>query len=81
MMPIVNNFKLIKKSHNSPPYLTKYKEILGYQVYQSEFNALIYVVFDNGENIYYSFQYNGEFDNIDKDLSEVIKNNIIIKTL
>lgn len=68
MIPTVNNYKLVGKYDKEPPFLSKLKEIQGFQVYSSSYATDLYVVFDHKENFYYAFQGTGESTNLDLDL-------------
>lgn len=59
---------------DKPPYLTQYKTINNYQVFQSEFNQLMFVIYDNNSENYYRLERtNTEIDKTDINLEQWIK--------
>lgn len=75
-VPSVNNLIFSQKVKEMPPYLIEFQNVLGYQTYTSTYNNLLYVVFNNNDNLYYIFQDEGSV-NIVKSLKWCIKTFII----
>jgi hypothetical protein len=74
MIPTVNNFKLVGTYDHEPPYLSEYKEIMGFKVYSSSYAPNLYVILNNKDKPqYFAFQSDGNSKNIDKDLMWNIK--------
>lgn len=69
----VNGFRYVNQYSKKPQYLEKYKVILDYQVYYSVRMKAIFVVYDHNNKIYYSFEHNGIYKDIDSGLRAVIK--------
>lgn len=78
--PIINNFRLI---YNEPKkeksdYLFEYKDILGFKVFKTTTNSLVYIVFDEKNDLYYNFERTiDDIENVDKDLEWLIKTFIL----
>ena len=53
---IVNSFRFIAGYTEAPSNLEKVDTILGYDVYHSKFNSLVYVIYCNYDLCYYSFE-------------------------
>jgi len=59
---------------DKPPYLVSYKVLNNYQVFQSEFNQLMFVIYDNDSKNYYRLERtNNEIDKTDKNIEQWIK--------
>lgn len=60
-MPIpVNNFRLVSVLNEAPPKLVEYDTFNDYQIYQSQYNFDIYVIYDHDFNVYRSLEFMGQ---------------------
>jgi hypothetical protein len=69
-MTTINNFRLLSIRAEEPPQLEELDIIENYQIYQSQFNLDLYVIFDHDFNMYRCLEYMGinKFE-LDKNLS------------
>jgi len=72
-MAIVNNFRRIHLSDDKKPeHLVEFFTYEEFIVYSSNFNQLLYTVYNPNDEIYYFFE-NQESDDIENDLIQNIK--------
>lgn len=77
----INNFRLVYNEPRStrPPALNHWNEIIGYNVFSSEFNPLIYVIHDHENDLYYTLERTVGFN--ESSLDHDLKRNIEVRIL
>ncbi|MES2428614.1 MAG: hypothetical protein V4560_16650 [Bacteroidota bacterium] len=72
-MAIVNNFRRMFLSYDKqPPHLVEIEKYGDFVLYSSNFNNLVYVVYNSKDSKYYPFENNGS-NNIIGDLKKNIE--------
>lgn len=56
----VNNFRLVSVLDEAPPHLEEYDTIDDYQIYHSQHNLDIYVIYDHDYEVYRSIEFMGQ---------------------
>lgn len=72
-MSLINNFRLVQETKEMPPHLNQIEDIEGMEIYHSEFNTDIYVIFNEKIGTYRSIEYISSDINVIKKLKIYVK--------